>query len=177
MFSAKVHTRGLILRYHRILCCAILLAGRAHAHGIEITATAGPDSVLRGEVFYADGEPVQRERVEVFRSSEDRALYSGLTNDSGRFAFLIADGANYRVVVAPLDGHRAEAAVTMPAVAGHLSPSGATAGGVGAAEFGLLRADLARLERRLRLSDVVGGIGLIAGLAGAGVLIGRRKAG
>lgn len=173
------------MRICLIICVAgLLVAAEAGAHGIAVSATSGGDGMLRGEAFYSDGEPVGGERVDVYRKAGANALYSGVTDTAGRFAFLVADGGEYKVVVNPPDGHRAETRVVVGASsAGGASEvaqgagTGELARGVSASELAQVRADIARLERRLRLSDLIGGIGLLAGAAGAYVLIGRRRAG
>lgn len=137
------------------------------AHGLRVTVLADGDA-LRGQAFYADGSPAKGERVTLFAAPDGMAaLAQTVTDADGRFRLPAEAGRSYRVVVDGDEGHRAEAMV----VAGSGVKAGAAAAsaelaGLIRAEVAPLREDLARLEARTRLADVIGGVGIIVGLVG-----------
>lgn len=146
-----------------LLCVA---AATAAAHSLRVSVQAEADG-LRGRAFYADGTPARREPVTLFGVDASAPLAATQTDADGRFRLPLQAPGTYRVVVEGDEGHRAEATVVW-------SPSPATAGTDAAvlaalvrAEIAPLREDLARLEARTRLADLVGGVGILIGLAGA----------
>ncbi|MFT3758920.1 hypothetical protein [Thauera sp.] len=75
----------------------------------------------------------------------------------------------YRVVVEGDEGHRSEAEA--------LRVESGAAAAADADALRLLREDIARLEQRIRLQDILGGIGYILGLAGLSAwFMARRRA-
>lgn len=146
---------------------ALLLAGAAVAHGLRLTLLADGDAV-RGQAFYGDGAPARGERVTLFAAPDGMvALAQAATDADGRFRLPTEPGKSYRVVVEGDEGHRAEAVVVAGsgARASNASPAADTAALV-RNEIAPLREDLARLQARVRLSDLIGGVGIIVGAVG-----------
>lgn len=157
-------------------CAALTLAVvgvGAHAHGLRISVQPQVDA-LAGQVLYADGSPARDERVALFDGAGKTPVATTVTDADGRFRVGAVAGRTYRVVAQGDEGHRAEASVvlapaaTVPGAAGASDPSASAAGLSAAirAEIAPLRADLARLEQRIRLSDLIGGVGFLVGLFG-----------
>lgn len=148
-----------------LLGLSVLWAGTAWSHALMLSAQAGAQGVT-GQLFYSDGTPAVDERVEFFvqpgATDGDPAHYTQ-TDAQGRFAWTGAPEGRYLAVAYGMEGHRAQAelAVSAAAAAGTQAPAAQTE------DLALIRQDIARLEARVRLSDIVGGIGYIVGLAGA----------
>lgn len=150
------------------LAALLLLAACAavHAHGLRLSLQAEADGV-RGQAFYSDGTPVRRQEVAVFGADAGQPLAVGRTDADGRFRLPLDAAGSYRVVVQGGHGHRAEASLAWaPPPAAPAVDAEALAAAV-RAELAPLREDLARLEARTRLADLVGGVGLLFGVAGA----------
>jgi nickel transport protein len=149
------------------LLLGVLLAGAALAHGLRVSAQAEAEG-LRGQAFYADGSPARDETVTLFAGDAAQPQAQARTDAEGRFRLPLTSAGRYRVVVDGDEGHRGEAAVVWAPLAA-TAASGAEAAQIAAAvraEVAPLREDIARLQARVRLSDLVGGIGLIVGAAG-----------
>jgi len=161
----------------RLFTCALTLASvSASAHGLRIAAAA-TDQGFGGRAFYSDESPVVNERV-VLLNAAGETLDKTHTDAAGRFFIAVGQPGQYRLVVTGEEGHRAEAALpfvgTPPA-----SAACADAQALSAAvrrELQPLREDIARYEQRIRLHDVIGGLGFIVGLAGAIALWRSRHA-
>ena len=139
-----------------------LAAAAAHAHALRLSVQPEVDA-LRGQALYADGTAARGERVELFEvGGAQSPVATAVTDAEGRFRLPAAPGRTYRVVVEGDEGHRAEAIAVLAAPA-----AGAELGAAIRAELAPLRQDLARLEHRIRMSDVIGGVGFIVGLFGA----------
>lgn len=155
-----------MLRHLRCSLAVLLLAACAvaHAHGLRVSVQAEADGV-RGQAFYSDGAPARREKVALFGADAAAPLAASRTDADGRFHLPLAAAGSYRVVVQGGHGHRAEASFAWapppPAV------DAAALAAVVRAEMVPLREDLARLEARTRLADLVGGVGIVFGLFGA----------
>jgi nickel transport protein len=155
-----------------LLCLVVLSPALAHRLHVAVQADAAG---LRGQAYYADGTPAARERVSLLGAGA-AVLASTTTDAHGRFELALASAGSYRVVVSADEGHRAEAQIDwtplLPVTAA--PPTEATAAAADAAalaaavraEVAPLREDLARLEARVRLADVVGGVGILVGAFG-----------
>lgn len=149
------------------LVLGLALLGNAAAHGLRVSAQAEAEG-LRGQAFYADGSPARDERVALYEGDAAQPLAQARTDADGRFRLPLTHAGRYRVVVDGDEGHRAEAAVVWApmAAAATAAVDAAQLAAAVRAEVAPLREDLARLEGRIRLSDLIGGIGLIVGAAG-----------
>lgn len=134
-----------------------LLAGSAptFAHGLRVSAQAEGGAVV-GQALYSDLSPASGLFVDLHDPGNDAKLAEGTTGDDGRFRILAPPLAAYRVVVEGEEGHRAETQALRLAAGSTLD----------ADTVRLLREDIARLEARIRLQDILGGLGYILGLAG-----------
>lgn len=133
----------------------MIATSAALAHGLYVVPQHDRDAV-RGQALHTDQSPASQVRVEVRRDGDHGLVATGMTDSAGRFEIAVPPGGPYRVVVLGDEGHRAEApAVPLPA-----------GGGADPASLQALREDIARLEHRLRLQDLVGAIGYLVGLAG-----------
>ena len=166
-------------------------AGGAYAHKVNVFAYVEGDQVyVQG--YFIDGKKARNSTVVVYGDGDVR-LAEGETNEEGEFTFPIAGDQGIRVVLNAGQGHQAEYrlsavdlsggethdAVTVApgdqadGVAPDASPSGAAGGNVelvvrrAVAEGMLpLARELAELKERRSLSDIIGGVGLIAGILG-----------
>lgn len=147
-----------------LLCLAVVTPALAHRLNVAVQAEA---EGLRGQAYYSDGTPAARESVTLF-GADARALAGTTTDAQGRFHLALTTAGSYRVVVSADEGHRAEASLAWapPSAAPAAVDAEALAAAV-RAELAPLREDLARLEARTRLADLVGGVGLLFGVAGA----------
>jgi nickel transport protein len=147
-----------------LLACWVPLV---FAHGLNLSLQAAADGVV-GQAFYADGTPARNEAVTLFGTDADKPLAEASTDAQGRFRLPLTVAGTYRVVVEGDEGHRVEAALDWTSVTA--APTADSAAAVAAAvraEVAPLREDIARLQARVRLSDLVGGIGFVVGLFGA----------
>lgn len=148
----------------------LLVSGGAWGHGLRLTASV-TETGIAGRAFYSDESPAHDERVAV-RNAAGNVSLSARTDGQGRFAIELKESGRYTITVSGEEGHRAE--VTLPFVAVSRDKALAAACGDSQAlaaamrgELAPLREDIARYEQRIRLHDLIGGVGLIVGLAGA----------
>lgn len=160
----------------RALVFVLLIAAgvsAALAHGLNLSLQPTAEG-LRGQAIYADGAPARGEVVALFA---DNAAHGAKPqaqvrcDEDGRFQFALNAAGRYRVVVEGDEGHRVEAHLTWSAPGAPTVGATAVDSAVLAAalrdELAPLREDIARLQARIRLSDVVGGIGFVIGVFGA----------
>lgn len=187
--------RGLWL----VLLIGLLISSGAEAHRLSVFAAAEGDRIV-GSAYFAGGHPAQGARVLI--QDEAGTVLATMTPDpSGRFSYQVRAPTTYLVVVEGGDGHRAEWRVGADEFAGagavpaaeppspSVTPVSAAAvdGDVvspallAAIETAVarqvrpLREELAAAEERVRLHDVLGGLGWILGLAGLGLWWTRRR--
>lgn len=157
-----------------LLALALFLefATSVHSHGLNLTVVP-EGAALTGEARYSDGTPAAGERVS-FHNPPDGKQESGhaLTGADGRFRFEGKPATAYRVVVEAMEGHRGETLVSTADASGDADPRLAAAL---RRELAPLREDIARLERHIRLHDILGGVGYLFGLAGIASLILNRR--
>lgn len=148
-----------------VLLCAA--ASTIAAHDLHLSVQAEVDG-LRGQVFYAGGVPARHETVTLLDSETAESLARVSTDEEGRFHLRLVASGTYRVVVDDGKGHRAEAMVVWsPPLPTAKTVDVATLAAALRTEIAPLREDLARLSERTRLADLIGGVGILLGLAGA----------
>lgn len=156
--------------------CAFLVSGSVFAHSLNLFVRDEGDSV-KGSVYFTGGTPAMGLAIQVL--DENGTEIGGATSDeNGDFVYTGAHTEGpVRFVVTTADGHRAEAALAANAA----SPSSdvAPAGVPGStqsyeADLTEIHEAIDRLEHRIWLRDVIGGIGYIFGLAGLWALWNAR---
>ena len=176
------------------------VASPAMAHGVRLFARAGEHGI-EGYVYVSGGGRVPGTTVEV--ADAEGAIVAELTTDhDGRFRFSPAMPGPHRFTVETQDGHRAEsivAAVEAGSDEADPHPPTATnheddhlAGAEGPAEpiashdlealveravqrqLAPLHEELDRYTHRVRIHDIIGGIGYIVGATGLLALVKRR---
>ncbi len=177
---------------------AILWTSPALAHKFHVFATVD-GRTIQGEVYVRAGEPVREAKIELLDAA-GRKLGETVSDDEGRFQFTASTRQDHRLVARAGEGHAAEYTVTADELPADLpdavaassvaKPAGASPGAVrpgGRAsaderldsiqrELVQLRKDLAHANQRIRLQDVVAGIGYILGLMGlAFYFLGLRR--
>jgi nickel transport protein len=178
-------------RLHLIIIPLLLLHGSAEAHLLKLFAyVEGPN--IHGSVYFAGGAEAAGAVVTV-SDPGGRPLAKLKTDPQGAFSHTPANAGEYRLRADTGDGHQAEWLIRA-AEFGPAAPA-ATSAGTGsrppateqtglvdrqladrqlmalveqalARQIGPLRAALQRSDERARLSDILGGIGFIFGLAG-----------
>lgn len=166
----------------------LLLPMWAAAHGLQVAAFAD-GARIEGSVYEPGGRPVSDARVTV-RARDGRLLAELESDARGRFVYRATGDADLLIRAETLDGHAAEWTVTADEMAGIESGPEAVGGSLHGTESargeGLepspeletlveravarqvrpLREQLIAYEDRVRLRDLLGGIGYILGLAG-----------
>ena len=186
------------------LFCLLLTTAGADAHLLKAFASV-EDGAISGFAFFVGGGRPSGAEVKIFDATG--AVVARLTTtDEGRFRWVPSLIQRYTVSVDAGDGHIAEAVieadrlggaevVRSPAdvVADNGASGSAPAGGVDPAQLEqtiqravdravarqvrpLLEA-YAQAENRVRFNDVVGGIGMIVGLAGIALWFSGRRSG
>lgn len=144
-----------------------MVGATASAHGLRVTVQAEAEGV-RGQALYSDGTPARQEPVALFRAEGGAPLAATITDGDGRFRMPLAAAGSYRIVVDDGEGHRAESGIVwLPLPPPAAAVDAAALAAAVRAEMAPLREDLARLEARTRLADLVGGVGIVFGLFGA----------
>jgi nickel transport protein len=197
----------MIRESHRAIAALVwllLTATGADAHLLKAFATV-EDGEISGFAFFVGGGRPSGAEVK-FVDPTGAVVARLTTNDEGRFRWVPGVVQRYTVSVDAGDGHIAEAVIEADrlggaAVAGSPTDSVADNGGSGSAPVGgidpaqleqtiqravdraverqvrpLLEA-YAQAENRVRFNDVVGGIGMIVGLAGVALWFSGRRSG
>ena len=159
----------------------------AFAHQIYVVAHAH-GATIHGEAYFRGKTPTRNAKVTAFDPAGEK-IGETTTDEQGKFTLEAKYRCDHRLLVAVGDGHGAECVVaaaglpdSLPARS-HAPPvhaaSAQDAGLEGVrAEIAALRDTLERYERRIRLRDILGGIGYIVGVAGvASYLLGVRRKG
>lgn len=157
--------------FRRALAAAALcLPALAAAHGLVLTAQ-GEGGFVAGQVRYTDQTPAAGIYVSAsLAGAEGKTVAEGSSGEDGRFRLAAPAGQRLRVVAEGEEGHRSEVIAEPVALA-----AGAAANETAVATLRLLREDIARMEHRLRLQDIIGGIGYIVGIAGIAAWIAARR--
>jgi len=163
----------------------IATASPAWAHKVNVFATVS-DGVIEGEAYFAGGGAAKNCLVEFFDAT-GRKLGETRTDSDGRFRFQPVSRTDHRIVLNAGEGHRAEYTVSADEIPETPTQSvqqtsqpvstdveRVVADAV-AREIGPLRKQLYRWEQRVRLRDILGGVGYIFGLAGLALYLKSRK--
>jgi nickel transport protein len=176
----------------------LVASPEAGAHKIHVFAEA-EGTTLRGEAYFSGGGHPRDAKVDVLGPGGTR-LGEVRTDAEGRFAFRATRRCDHTFVIETADGHRAEytveagelpgslpgvraARVTQPAAKEGTPPASAPASADEPAGPAALRRviaqavrkELDRHEQRVRLRDVLGGVGYIFGIMGIVLLVRQRR--
>lgn len=178
------------------LAAALLFsAGAARAHGVSMSAiVAGGEIVV--DCAFGHDHKLSGGDVSATDSVSGEVIFRGLTDDDGRTAFrpaaeFLSKGHGIKVSVTTADGHHAEREISsaelrgLSGLAGQSSVGQSSAGldaaGLEAAltrviEAQLLpiRQDLARAQAGPGMTEIIGGLGWIAGLFGVAAYLKSR---
>lgn len=177
------------------LCCTGL------AHKIKIFATGEGDSIS-GYVYFPGGKRAKGVTVKLFRA-DGKKVAETEANNRGEFRFSVSLLCDYRVEVETVDGHRASFGVEACELSQNLPRLQVSGPGESAMQketesppkngsismedlrrmlegsvsrqIRPLREQLDRYEERIRLRDIVGGIGYIIGVFGVVFFILARR--
>ncbi|MGE4278268.1 MAG: hypothetical protein AB7G62_01695 [Magnetospirillum sp.] len=152
----------------------LLVAQPAQAHKLKLFVTQ-EGAEISGKAYFAGGGAAIGIEGQVL-DSQGQTIARLQTDAEGRFRYTPPSDAPVRIQFESGDGHMAEAAI------GQISrpPSPSVASDVDletaiARQLTPLKEQLDRMESRARLSDIVGGIGLIIGLFGAYAWVVSRR--
>jgi len=146
----------------------ILAVSPAHAHKLKLFVTQ-EGAEISGKAYFAGGGAAADLDGQVL-DVQGQVVARLRTDTEGRFRFTPAVNAALRIRFESGDGHMAEATLGQPAAIPPPHPAAAADLDVETAitrQLTPLKEQLDRMESRARLSDIVGGVGLIAGLFGA----------
>ena len=166
-----------------LLTLALLLAAApAHAHKLKLFVSL-EGAVAVGTAYFAGGGKAAGLDGRVL-DSDGTAIATLRTDAEGAFRFTPPDGRAYRIRFESGDGHMAEAtigaAAAAPAIAAAPTAVAAPVDNTAleaaiASQLTPLRQQIDALDSRARLSDIVGGLGLIFGLFGGYAWIASRR--
>ncbi len=161
------------------LAAALFVAAPGWAHSLHIFATFDGTRVV-GEAYFSGGIKARNVEVQAFDASE-KILATVRTDASGVFAFESLPAVDIELVADAGDGHVASFRLSAAEMKG--ASSGPAAGQESAAmvpaaelerivdrvvaeRLAPLRREIAAYEARIRLHDVLGGIGYLVGIGG-----------
>jgi nickel transport protein len=173
----------------RVVATIVLLGSLAFAHRVNIFAQVEGDSVV-GQCYYSDGTPVRNQKVEVLRSSGAKLLEL-MTDDDGYFKFSPGVREDLKIVLYAGMGHKAEITVEARVLPEVTKPhtekpkSAPKKSEVITEEHGLdtlqlrkiikdvvdekfntLQELIAKQQRSISMTAIIGGIGYIFGIFG-----------
>ncbi len=184
------------------LALGLLLSLPVSAHKLKIFATAEGDRIL-GQAYFVGGAPASGAGIRI-TDGEGNELARLQPDAQGEFSYRVDRRMEYRVFADSQDGHVASWTLQADEFASSLPTEGATAsspepaaepqpqvetaaapadGAVTltqveqavARQIRPLREAMQAGEERVRLHDILGGIGYIVGLAGLGLWWGSRR--
>ena len=172
-----------------LLLVLLLLAGPAQAHKLKLfVTTEGP--LILGDVYFSGGDKAQGVSGEV--RGPDGSLAGKITTGAdGSFRFTATSRMDHLITVDGGDGHSATATVAAADLPASLPAGAAAAAAVTpqapppaemdaveaavARQIRPLRQQLDAYEDKLRLHDILGGIGTIFGVFGVLAWIAARR--
>jgi nickel transport protein len=171
----------------------VLCPAPAFAHKLNVFATV-EGKTIHGKAYFRGGAPAQNVAVKAFDPAGEE-IGRATTDGQGRFSLDARFCCDYRLLVDAGEGHGGEYVVVAAALPTDLPPRGEVESPSAAAdahaappsdppypssgaadgqqieslraEIVQLQAEVGRYEQRVRLSDILGGIGYIVGLTGA----------
>ena len=196
-------TAGLPGRATLILLLMALFAAPAQAHRLHLWAAVAEGHTINGRAYFSGGGGARHLTVRIL-DGEGRLLAEVRTDDKGDFTFAAQVRCDHQFVAASPDGHRDSFTIpaaqlpddlpslpnTTPHVEAPAAPADAEDTAATSNEVKLqrlidsavarhtmpLRRQLQAYEDKVRLHDILGGIGYIVGLTGIGFyLLGRRR--
>lgn len=184
-----------------IVCILVLLLHPAPGNAHKIMAFAYSEGdMVHVEGYFADGKKVENSLVEVF-DPDGKKLLEGTTDARGAFSFVMPDVPEVKIVLTASMGHRAECTVADTSsqtqgtrstnTPGNLSRSDHKERYTAAADADLIREILSEeLDKKLTpliseirtqawekpsFTEILGGIGYIAGIFGVIMFFMSRK--
>ena len=190
------------VKYLFVAIALMLYAPSGWAHGINLFATV-EGTAIQGTLLYADGTPAAKAQVIAYAPDGD-VLAEATTDDTGRFVFEVRVRVRHRLVGDAGQGHRGlftiaaeelpvslpEPGAPVPEPVAEEEPIDASPVEAGALpanfdarveaavarQLSPLREQIDRYEHKIRIRDVMGGIGYLFGLFGLFVLLKHRNA-
>ncbi len=162
-----------------VIAALFLSTTPASGHDMDIFARVD-GTTIHGEVHYGGDTPAKDLTVTVFAPAHQE-IGQTKTDDRGQFQWEAKHRCDHLLMATTSDGHAVEYTVTaaelpdtLPTIDGEASHTHTPTNAPGdtdiatlRTEIGLLRRDIADYQRRVRLSDILGGIGYLVGLSGA----------
>ena len=162
-----------------LLLAGLVAAGPACAHKMKIFATIEGDAIV-GSAYFSPGGRVRDAEAILSIGGEDVARTR--TGEDGSFRFTPTRPGPYRIAVDGGDGHAAFfilADSAPPATPAPLSTPAAVSDTAIeqaiARQIRPLREQIDAYEEKIRLHDILGGLGIIAGLAGVAFGLSERR--
>lgn len=152
----------------------LLAASPAYAHKLKLFVTQ-EGTEISGKTYFAGGGAAAELDGQVV-DAHGQVVATLRTDAEGRFRFTPPQGDGLRIRFESGDGHMAEAVLGQTAPSAQ--PANAAAPDVDAAiarQLTPLREQLDRMESRARLSDIVGGVGMIVGVFGVYAWVASRR--
>ena len=172
--------RLLLLLAAAALCCA----NPAYAHKMKIFATTDGETIS-GYAYLSGGGRIQKTTVNAFDPADMSSITNVVTDAEGRFSFGIASKHDHLLRIDLGDGHMAEWLVKSEEPPAASQPTGTApeSDAVGNEhilplqhQISMLQEQLEAYEEKVRLHDILGGIGYILGLAGiAFYFMGKKR--
>ena len=188
----------LMIAFCSALILAILAMSPAHAHRLRVFATV-EQGEISGYAYFVGGARAKGASV-IFRDSADRELHRLSADEKGAFRWRPERPQTIRIRVDAGEGHVGSAVIQSSRFSGRRAEADASEDAEPSAETNLSSANrdmivaavdaaverhsrtllekFEAMETRTRFNDIVGGIGMIIGMAGAALwAMARRKGG
>ena len=184
-----------VLKISLITLCCIFLPNSGYAHSIHIFATASGDTIT-GSAYYPGGSKYRNGTIKIY-SPDKQLLGQSKTDENGNFEFKAKFYSDHIFTVTTHDGHKAQHTLSAHELPEDLAklhlktlPSEKANGAADvhneelqkiiiaavSKEINPLRQQIQNYEHKIRLRDVLGGIGYILGITGiAFYFLGRKK--